>query len=636
MIKFLKDKHKVNLTKIRAILLISAFSFLVTGCSESKTNSEQKAQAEKRPNIVLIMTDDQGYGDLAHNNNPIIKTPTLDSFANQSVKFTNFHVDPTCSPTRAALMSGQYSLRAGVWHTVMGRHLMSDKIQTLPEALKEGGYKTAIFGKWHLGDNYPFRPQEQGFDHVLIHGAGGVGQTPDYWANTQFDDTYFLNGQPKKYEGYATDVWFNEAIDYVKDMASSEAPFFLYIPTNAPHSPFRAPEEYIEPYRQLGLSDDLAAFYGMITNVDDNIARLQKELDKAGLTDNTIFIFLTDNGSVLGEHSEKLAKSEQAKDIEAKIGKKIETLNYFMRGKKASTYDGGHRVPIYVRWPNGGIDSAKEIDSLAAHFDLKPTLLDLVGLDISNLDTDGISWKNALVNNESLPERVITVTNQRVLHPDAKRPYSVMEGDWRLVKADGKSDKVELFNVASDPGQQNDLTEQNPEVFAKLSQEYDKWWQHATKDGVPTMRPIVGTVYENPTRLTSHDWLAPHTGQVAWFPGFVDDKFGKGGWIGKEEKFVISPWKVKSGIAGNYRFTVSLHDIPAKKVINHTFAHLDINGTTYTAEIEKGAATASFDIDLPAQELDIKAWFNNSNDSIDKPLAAFYLYVERLESAKES
>ena len=237
----------------RSFILLLIFSFVTVGCDAPKQSqqkeavavAEEKIQKDPRPNIILVMTDDQGYGDFSMYNNPIVETPEIAKLASQSQRFTNFHVDPTCSPTRAAIMSGKYSLRAGVWHTVMGRHMLSDKHETLPELLKDSGYNTAMFGKWHLGENYPFRPQDQGFNHVLIHGGGGVGQAPDYWENDQFDDTYYLNGEEKTYGGFATDVWFDEAINFVQEQTGKESPFFLYLSLNAPHIPWRAPEKYI-------------------------------------------------------------------------------------------------------------------------------------------------------------------------------------------------------------------------------------------------------------------------------------------------------------------------------------------------------------------------------------------------------
>jgi len=632
-------KHINN--SIRTVCTVVSLLAL-NGCTDHKQSSTelrsqsqlQSQELSEKPNIILVMTDDQGYGDFGHNKNPIVKTPTIDQLAKQSIRLTDFHVEPTCSPTRAALMSGQYSLRAGVWHTVMGRHILSDEIQTLPEALKNEGYNTGMVGKWHLGDNYPFRPQDQGFEHVLIHGAGGVGQTPDHWGNTQFDDTYFLNGQPKKYQGYATDIWFNEAIDYIVDNAHKAEPFFLYVSTNAPHAPFRAPEKYIEPYLKLGVPKEIALFYAMITNLDENVARLRQTMDKTGITDNTIFIFMTDNGSVSAGKIAKLIKGKGKESIEKSTGQSIHSLNYDMRGAKNSAYEGGHRVPFYISWPNGGFVKPSEINGLSAHFDIMPTLLDLIDVDIKELDTDGVSLKSTLTQGAAIPERTLTVTTQRVLTPDPERPFAVMKGKWRYVKANGNKDKVELFDIAKDPSQTNDLIQQYPEIATELANQYQQWWQHTTSKGVPTMRSIIGSTYENPSRLTSHDWLAPNTKQVGHTVGFGNDQWAKKGWLGKETKYQISPWKVKTAQAGKYQFTIHLHDKPANKVIGKAYAHIELNGQQQTLAVTEGATHVTFERELDKGNLDIKAWFTNSKgssdnkNSSDKALAAFYLYAE--------
>lgn len=204
----------------------------------------------QKPNIIFILTDDQGYGDLACHGNSWIKTPHLDKLYSESIRFTNFHVGTTSAPTRAGLMSGKYCNKVGVWHTINGREMLSEDVEILPELLKEAGYQTGIFGKWHLGDSYPFRPQDRGFDEVLIHGGGGVGQQPDYWNNDYFDDTYFHNGNPEKFSGYCTDIWFSEAIKFIRN--NKRRPFFCYIPTNAPHSPFHVEEKYMSPLRKVG------------------------------------------------------------------------------------------------------------------------------------------------------------------------------------------------------------------------------------------------------------------------------------------------------------------------------------------------------------------------------------------------
>ena len=239
------------------------------------------------------MTDDQGYGDIAAHGNPWIKTPELDKLHSESVRLTDFHVGTTCTPTRAGLLTGRNCNEVGAWHTVGGRSLLNLEETTLAEVLKENGYKTAMFGKWHLGDNSPYLPNNRGFDETLIHGGGGVGQTPDYWDNDYYDDTYYRNGIPEKFEGYATHIWFNEAISFIKK--EKNKPFFCYISTNAPHSPFHVPDKYSELYKNIdGVPEP--NFYGMITNIDENIGRLRKILEKNGLSKNTILIFLTDNG----------------------------------------------------------------------------------------------------------------------------------------------------------------------------------------------------------------------------------------------------------------------------------------------------------------------------------------------------
>ena len=605
---------------------LATLAMLLGACAE-KTD-DQGLEQTRRPNIILVMTDDQGYGDLGMHDNPIVKTPQIDQLASQSHRFTNFHVDPTCSPTRAALMSGKYSLRAGVWHTVMGRHMLSDSHHTLPEALRDAGYNTAMVGKWHLGDNYPFRPQDQGFDHVLIHGGGGVGQAPDYWGNTQFDDTYFLNGEPRHYPGFATDVWFDEAIDYVRTNADDEKPFFLYLSTNAPHVPWRAPEEYIAPYRELGLKDDMAKFYAMITNLDDNLGRLRAVMREVNIEDNTIFIFMTDNGSSLAAKSKGEPASWISDEAGEAIGRDIETLNSHMRGGKASTYDGGHRVPFFVRWPAGSLGEARDVDDLTAHVDVLPTMLDLAGIDISNIDTDGISLVPALKDAAELPDRTMVVTNQRVLHPDPDRPYSVMQGSWRYVHAEQGGD-VELFDLATDPGQTNNILEQHPERTAAMAKAYDDWWQHATGAGTPTTRPVVGTSYENPMRISAMDWLAPSTDQVPWWPGFGAEKRGNG-WLGRERDYQLSPWALKVAEKGTYRISLYLHDKPAQKVIPHGYAHLQLNGEISTQALGEGSVSSTFEVSLDSGDLDVKAWFDDSEDASGQALAAFYLYFERL------
>ncbi|MHC4485640.1 MAG: arylsulfatase [Planctomycetota bacterium] len=386
---------------------LGAGSLLMPGCMS--TPKGLKPKGGKRPNVVLVMTDDQGYGDLGCHGNPIIQTPNLDKLYMQSVRLTDFHVGPTCSPTRAALMTGHYCNRTGVWHTVMGRSLLRKDEVTMGDVFSGAGYPTGIFGKWHLGDNYPFRPQDRGFGEVLIHGGGGVGNTPDYWGNDYFDDTYLHNGRRKEFRGYCTDVWFNVAMKFME--ANKDRPFFCYIPTNAPHSPYNVADEYIKPYLDKGLPERQARFYGMVTNIDDNMARLMHRLGELDLEENTILIFMTDNGTSGGSYSAG------------------------MRGKKGSEYDGGHRVPCFIRWPRGGLTGPGDIDRLTAHVDILPTLIELCGLKSPRgVKLDGDSLVPLLMGRDgSWPDRTLITDSQRIEHPEKWRKSAVMTDRWRLV-----------------------------------------------------------------------------------------------------------------------------------------------------------------------------------------------------------
>ncbi|MEZ5299201.1 MAG: arylsulfatase [Verrucomicrobiales bacterium] len=293
-------------------------------CSFSPISSPSYRSSAEKPNIVFVITDDQGYGDLGCTGNPVIKTPNLDALAAESVSFEDYHVAPTCSPTRSALLTGHWTNRTGVWHTIAGRSMLRENEITAGQLLKDNGYRTGMFGKWHLGDNYPYRPEDRGFDEVYRHGGGGVGQTPDVWDNAYFDGGYFHNGKIEPANGFCTDVFFEKANDFIRQSAEKKQPFFAYIATNAPHGPLHAPQKYLDLYK--GQSDAIAAFFGMITNIDDNVAKTRALLKELGIYENTIFIFTTDNGTASGHP----------------------VFNAGMRGNKGSPYDGGHRVPLFA------------------------------------------------------------------------------------------------------------------------------------------------------------------------------------------------------------------------------------------------------------------------------------------------
>lgn len=584
------------------------------------------------PNIVLIMTDDQGYGDIGRNQNPAVHTPNIDQLASESVRFSNFHMDPTCSPSRAALLTGKHSMRAGVWHTIMGRSLLPTEHKTLPEQLKEAGYKTAMFGKWHLGDNYPFRPEDQGFEEVLIHGGGGVGQTPDYWGNTQFGDTYYRNGKPEKFEAFATTVWFDEAIDFIHK--NRDKPFFTYISTNAPHSPWRSPEAYVKPYIEMGLPKELALFYAMITHLDEQVGRLRNELEKAGIADNTLLIFATDNGSSMASSKKGQFGSAGFDGFFEKIKRKPDlkewVYNAGMRGFKASVYEGGHRVPLYIHWPDGKLKSGRDISTLAAHFDLMPTLLDAAQIDAPE-GLDGVSLVPALKGIKAIDPRTLIVTNQRVDIPSKDRPSVVMTDRWRYV-LHGEQKRVELFDIQADPGQTTDLKERHPEVVDMLQQDFDQWWTEVTSKGFPRQRIVVGSDHENPARLTAMDWMeAASEREVPWFPGFQrpQDKQHSASWMGREESIRSLPWYLNFEQSGAYRVSLYLKDKPGSHPVDRQYAILEIDGKRTVAKVNGLAGGVDFELKLKKGPVQVKGWFADDKAGEENKIPAFYAYIYR-------
>jgi len=443
-----------------------------------------------KPNVVIVITDDQGYGDLSCHGNPILKTPNLDMLHGESLRLTDYHVSPTCSPTRAAFLTGHWTNRTGVWHTIMGRSMLRENEVTMGQVFKDAGYATGMFGKWHLGDNYPYRPEDRGYTEVLRHGGGGVGQTPDYWDNAYVDGSYYHNGKPTPAKGFCTDVFFDYATKFIKTQKEAGKPFLAYITTNAPHGPMHAPEDSAKPYLdKVKGNTGLAHFYGMIANIDDNVGKLRAFLKEEGLEENTIFIFTTDNGSSSG----------------AKVH------NNEMRGNKGSEYDGGHRVPFFLHWPKQGMKGGRDVPELAAHVDVLPTLIDLCEIPSpKGVKFDGMPIAPLLngVGKEHWPDRILVTDSQRVKDPIKWRKSAVMTSKWRLVN--GK----ELYDIKADPGQKKDVALQNSEVVARLTKFYDEWWADLEPSFSDDTEIYLGHVKDNPARLTSHDWI--FAGSVPW------------------------------------------------------------------------------------------------------------------------
>lgn len=539
------------------------------------------------PNVIVLMTDDQGYGDLACHGNKVLRTPNLDQLHSQSVRLTNFHVDPTCSPTRSALLTGRYSSRTGVWHTIGGRSLLRRDEKTLANHFAEAGYQTGIFGKWHLGDNYPFRAQDRGWQTSLVHGGGGVGQTPDAWNNNYFNDTYRRNGKAEKQSGYCTDVFFANALRFIE--SNRDKPFLCYVPTNAPHAPYNVDPKYSKPYRDQGVPVQRANFYGMIENVDENVGKLLAKLREWKLEDNTIVVYLTDNGSAAGWNEAKR-----------------DGFNAGMRAMKGSPYDGGHRVPCFLRWP-GKLPAGRDVGQLTAHIDVVPTLLDLCGLKATYPQPiDGVSLR-PLLEGKSMPPRTLFVHSQRIEHPEKWRQCAVMTERWRLVNG------TELFDVSADPGQRKNVAETNPEVVKDLRAAYEKWYADISPRFGEYCEIVLGSDRENPAMLTGHDW---HGDVVPWNHESI-----------KKLPVANGFWAIEVEKAGRYRFTLRHQPAEAKCVLKATKARIQIGKVEGSAAVVPGATEVAIEVKLEAGKARLQTWLEGEGAA----RGAFYVEVRRLE-----
>ena len=564
------------------------FLIFIFGCDDKKV-------INKMPNVIIVITDDQGYGDLGYNGNKLIKTPNIDQFASKSVNFSNYHVGTTCSPTRAGLMTARNSLRNGVWHTNAGCSLLNQDEETIAEVFLAAGYKTAMFGKWHLGDNYSFLPEQRGFDETFYHKGGGVGQTPDYWGNDYQDDTYFRNGIPEKTTGYCTDVFFDEALLFIEK--SKSMPFFCYLSLNAPHSPFNVPESYYELYKDTpDLFNSQKRFYGMISNIDDNFGKLTKTLESFDILDNTILIFTTDNGTSNGY---KFNKKE----------KKWYGYNANMRGSKTSEYDGGHRVPFIMQWKKGGLTNGKIFTGLSAHVDVLPTLASLTGVNFNPTKMiDGINL-SPFLEADKLPERILVTDTQRNQWPVKNKQTSVMYHSWRLVNG------TELYNVDNDPGQKNNIFDDNVVMAKELQNYYDKWWAYVSKEFKYSYIDIEPDQINN---LTSHDIHVNST--TAWHQRDI------------RKGVAVEPGKFSLNFKQSGTYEISLLRWPLEKQLS------------IAAEIDDGiSATPFWDAQKKGESMDFESAFviidkKKYSTQIDKnsKSANFSIYVKQGKTSIES
>lgn len=474
------------------------------------------AAAEARPpNVVLIVTDDQGYGDFGFHGNPILRTPALDAMARRSARLAYFYVNPVCAPTRASLMTGRYNYRTRVVDTFVGRAMMDTDELTIAEILRAHGYATGIFGKWHLGDNYPLRAMDQGFEEALVHRGGGIGQPsdPPDAVGKYTDPVLFHNGRKVRTKGYCTDVYFDAALQWMQGVQREGRRFFAYLPTNAPHGPFHdVPAELYDYYRKMDLRnsrfpqeqghplttkenvDRRARIFAMIDNIDRNVGRLFVRLDAMGLSEDTIVLFMVDNGP----NGDRYVSG--------------------MRGRKADVYEGGIRSPFLVHWPHE-LKAGHVVEQVGAHIDVMPTILDACGIEIlSGRHIDGRSLL-PLLKGESVswPERTIFIQSHRGNQPIRYHNFAARSQHWKLVCASGfrlekpsGPPKFELYDMQNDSLEMRDLAGERPAVLARVKAQYEEWFEDVSRTRQNNYSPPrihLGTARENPVVLTRQDWI---------------------------------------------------------------------------------------------------------------------------------
>ena len=525
----------------RKFSLLFCLVYAYSICAYSKG-----APQVRKPNVVIILSDDQGWGDFSENGNPDIYTPVLSRLSLEGARFDRFFVSPLCAPTRASLLTGRYHLRTGVASVTGGLETMRSEELTMAEAFKAAGYRTGIFGKWHNGAHYPEHPLAQGFDEFFGFCGG-------HWTN-YFNTTLEHNGKTETTNGYITDVLADAAINFLQK--NSKEPFFCYIPFNAPHSPYQVPDKYFNKYKAKGLTDEVSAVYGMVENMDENIGRILAKLEELRIKEHTIVMFFTDNGP---------------------NGKRF---NGDMKGRKSSVDEGGSRVPLYIRWP-GKIKGNTVVKQLAAHIDLFPTLVELTGIDMpsSSKVPDGISLTPLLNGSTSTwPDRALFTHVYKKNASATLTPYpgALRTNRYRFIRGENSD---QLYDMISNPGQVQDIAGRNPEIVDSFHKHFDLWFEEVTRIPIKAEITQIGSPGGESVELFAPD--AKPGGKLAYYGGhgYVHDWF-----VGWKQPGDVAIWNINVIKKGKYAVTVTYN---APEEMAGTHVNVVAAGHTLTAIIKR-------------------------------------------------
>ncbi|MFM8577212.1 MAG: sulfatase-like hydrolase/transferase [Planctomycetaceae bacterium] len=592
-----------------------------------------------RPNVVIVITDDQGYGELSCHGNPVLQTPNLDRLHRESVRFVDFHVAPMCTATRGQLMTGVDALRNGAMNVSSGRTPLRKELPTLGDVYRASGYGTGLYGKRHLGDTFPYRPQDRGFGESLWFPSSHLGSVPDAWGNDYFDDTYIRNGRRTPPKGYTTDMLFREATLWMKRESEAGRPFFCYLAPAAPHQPHFVPARYREQIRvafeatrgKLRHSDpdapwgdgqtlekELTGFLAMVANIDENIGRLDHFLAEQGLRDDTLLVFLTDNGSSFGPRY----------------------FNAGMKGGKTSLWEGGHRVPCFVRWPGGGLRPAGDVDGVTEVQDILPTLVELLDLDLPpEASFDGISLADVVRGRAEVPADRSVVINFSRMPIGAMRSApgsaavprregaAVLWKCWRLLGV------TELYPLDEDPLQERNVIGQHPDLAAQLLTRLDAWWEGIAGRANEFQAIVIGHPAENPVTLTACEWADVFLDQQAQVRrgerknGIWHVEVAETG----EYAFRLSRWPYAAGLGladGTPATRVTDGDLPAGDAWPVATARLSVDDIVRTASVIPGAWSVRFVVPLVAGRTTLETTLLDAAGG--EIAGAYYVTAERI------